>query len=242
MVDSRPELKRPGFFGVEAAADSRRSPFDHHNEALLVKAVSVDAVFIGDSITDWWAVDAFFVGTRGALVNRGIGGDETSFLRRRFDADALQLRPRLIVLKIGVNNTWALDEPWEPSRYVPPNVIEENIVSDIDAMVTAARVQDIDVALCSILPVNMPVNGNTAERNGLIVRVNARLREIAEHHGAVYVDYHAHMVGPDGLTLLPELSDDGLHPHVLGYEIMARVLLDALSSAGIDVIRARPSA
>ena len=193
MDTSRPELMRPGFFGVEAAADARRRPFDYHNEALRAKAVPVDAVFIGDSITDWWAIDAFFSGTEGALINRGIGGDETSFLRRRFDADALQLHPRLIVLKIGVNNTWALDEPWEPSSYLPPNVIEENIISDVEAMITAARVQDIGLALCSILPVNMPLNGNTPERNALIARVNTQLRGMAEHHGAVYVIGRAHV-------------------------------------------------
>jgi lysophospholipase L1-like esterase len=70
-------------------------------------------------------------------------------------------------------------------------------------------------------------------------RANARLRTVAGRHGAVYVDYHRHLAAEDGLTLRPGLADDRLHPHVVGYEIMANVLLDTLSAAGIDVLAAR---
>jgi lysophospholipase L1-like esterase len=38
--------------------------------------------------------------------------------------------------------------------------------------------------------------------------------------------------------LQPGLADDGLHPHVVGYESMASVLLDTLTAAGIDVLTA----
>src|SRR5579883_1180889 len=103
MAMERPALIRPGEFSVEAMADRRRGVFDYHNEALLAAGAPIDAVFIGDSITDMWALDAFFQGSGGFLINRGIGGDRTPFVRRRFAADVLQLKPRLTVLKIGVN-------------------------------------------------------------------------------------------------------------------------------------------
>jgi hypothetical protein len=35
------------------------------------------------------------------------------------------------------------------------------------------------------------------------------------------------------------LADDGLHPHVVGYESMAGVLLDTLTAAGIDLLTSR---
>jgi lysophospholipase L1-like esterase len=238
MQGERPALIRPGQFGVEVAADSRRDVFDYHNEALLARRVPIDAVFIGDSITDMWALDAFFEGTSGSIVNRGIGGDRTPYVRRRFAADVLQLHPRLVVVKIGVNNTWDLDE-WVDDTRRSPGEIEEGIVRDIAAMVTAARVNGIAVALCSILPTDVPFNGNTAVRNGIIVRANKRLRGLAAEQGATYVDYHSHLVGADGLTLRPGLADDGLHPHLMGYEIMARVLLETLAEAGIGVLKPR---
>jgi lysophospholipase L1-like esterase len=76
-------------------------------------------------------------------------------------------------------------------------------------------------------------------RNALIARANARLRTMAGKHGAVYVDYHRLLAAEDGLTLRPGLADDGLHPHVVGYEIIAGVLLETLAAAGIDVLTSR---
>ena len=236
----RPTLIKPGQFGVIAAADSRRGVFDMHNEALLARAAPVDAVFIGDSITDMWALDVYFRGASGGyVVNRGIGGDRTPFVRRRFAADVLQLRPQLAVIKIGVNNTWDLDNWWDPTLIRTPEEIETEIVSDVTEMAATARASGIAVALCSILPTDIPVNGNTTRRNELIARVNERLREVARREGAIYVDYHSHMVGDDGLTLRPGLADDGLHPHSTGYEIMSAMLLDTLHRVGVVALEKR---
>jgi len=241
VATGRPAVLKPGLFGVEAAADNRRGVFDMHNEALLARGVPVDAVFIGDSITDMWALDAYFQGasTRGSVVNRGIGGDRTPFVRRRFASDVLQLRPRLAVVKIGVNNTWDLDIWWDPSLIRAPGDIKDEIVGDVTAMVREARAAGVSVALCSILPTDVPFNGNTAVRNGLIARANDRLRDLARAEDAVYVDYHRYLVSGDGLTLRAGLADDGLHPHSVGYDIMAGVLLDTLAASGHDEITAR---
>jgi lysophospholipase L1-like esterase len=239
MTGERPTIIKPGVFAIQAAADSRRGVFDYHNEALIARGVPIDAVFIGDSITDMWALDVFFQGSTGFIVNRGIGGDRTPFVRRRFDADVIQLQPRLVVIKIGVNNTWDLGIWWDDTLRRTAEEIEAEIVTDSEAMVRAARAAGIAVALCSILPTNVPFNGNTAERNALIARVNQRLRAMAQEQGAVYVNYHQQFVADDGLTLRPGLADDGLHPHVVGYEIMATVLLKTLREAGIDAIGPR---
>ena len=239
MTETRPDLVKPGQFGIAAAADSRRGVFDAHNEVLLAKGIAIDAVFIGDSITDMWAVNAYFQGSQGDVLNRGIGGDRTEFMRRRFEADVLQLHPRLVVMKIGINNFWDLDIWWDPSLIRSPEAIEDDVVNDITAMVEAARKQNIIVALCSILPTDMLFNSNTAIRNAAIVRVNERLKQLAQKQGAIYVDYHRHLVAEDGLTLRPGLAEDGLHPHVLGYDIMASVLLKTLNEADVTVLQAR---
>jgi lysophospholipase L1-like esterase len=65
------------------------------------------------------------------------------------------------------------------------------------------------------------------------------LRAIAQREGAIYVDYHRHLAAEDGLTLRRGLADDGLHPHVLGYQIMARVLLDTLNGAGVELLKGK---
>ncbi len=239
---TRPTLIKPGNFGADVAADTRRGTFDAQNESLLAKHIPVDAVFMGDSITDMWALDAYFRGTQGLLVNRGIGGDVTQFVRRRFEADVVQLRPRVVVLMIGVNNFWDLDTwpSWDASLVRNPQDIEEDIVADISAMVKDALTHNIEVVLCSILPTNIVSSSNNAIRNASIRQVNERLKHLAQElQHVVFVDYHRHFVAEDGLTLRDGLADDGLHPHLVGYDIMAHTLLSELGSAEVFIIQAR---
>lgn len=238
-MEERTTIVRPGQFGQVVPADARRGVFDAHNEQLIGQQVPIAAVFAGDSITESWALDAFFRSESGLIVNRGIGGDSTPYLRGRFAADVVQLMPRLLVLMIGVNNTWDLDNSADASLLRTPPEIEEEIVADIDEMVQAAGVEGITVALCSILPTDIWALAGSVVRNEVIARTNDRLRDLAARRQALYVDYHAHLAGPDGLTLRPGLADDGLHPHLLGYREMARVLLDTLAGAGIDILEAR---
>jgi lysophospholipase L1-like esterase len=234
----RPALTRPGEFSIKAAADSRRGVFDMHNEALLAERLPVGVVFLGDSITDMWALDAFFRSPYGMVINRGIGGDRTEFARRRFDADVLQLQPRLLVMMIGINNCWDMNE-WDPTRRRTAAEVETQVVEDTAAMLAMARAARLPVALCSILPTDMPFDRIAAERNACVQRMNVRLRELAAQHDAPYVDYHSKLVAPDGLTLRDGLADDGLHPHTIGYRIMAETLVTALTGAGIDSLARR---
>jgi lysophospholipase L1-like esterase len=184
-----------------------------------------------------WDIESYFVGTQGRIINRGIGGDRTNFVRRRFEADVLQLHPRLVVIKIGINNFSDIDIWWDASLIRSPQEIEDEIVSDITSMVEVAREQHILVALCSILPTNIPFSTNTPIRNAAIKRVNERLKQLANGREVMYVDYHSHFVADDKLTLRSGLADDGLHPHVVGYDIMANVLLKTLAEAGMMVMK-----
>ena len=230
---------KPGLFGQVVAADARRSVYDAQNEELLMQGVPIDAVFIGDSITEMWVLDAYFRATQGLLVNRGIGGDITSYIRLRFAADVLQLRPRLTVIFAGINNFWDMDNWLNPDLIRTSQAIEDEIVINLTEMVMAARDQQIEVALCSILPTNIPVNSNTGKRNEAIKRVNERLQRMAGEQGATFVDYHRHFIAEDGLTLRDGFADDGLHPRAVGYKLMAATLLASLPPAQRNIIASR---
>ncbi|MFY0542565.1 SGNH/GDSL hydrolase family protein [Brevibacillus sp. H7] len=234
MNHERTEIIRPGFFSIEAAADRRRNEFDYHNEAILHHRVPVDFVFFGDSITHWWDLQTYFGRTGKFIVNRGIGGDTTEFARKRFAADVLQLKPKHLVMKIGINNTWALDE-WRVEDRKTADQIYQEIVQDTEAMLHASMGQGISTILCSLLPTCMDRYAQNHARNLLVVKTNEALKQLAEETGAIYVDYHSRMVETDGVTLRAELADDGLHPHVLGYNIMAEVLRQELCRHGIEI-------
>lgn len=57
------------------------------------------------------------------------------------------------------------------------------------------------------------------------------MQELCAAHGAVYVDYHSAVADQDGLTMQEGLSDDNLHPYVVGYNRMAAVLTPLLENA-----------
>ncbi|MGO4544989.1 GDSL-type esterase/lipase family protein [Paenibacillus sp. 2TAB23] len=235
MTTNRIEIVKPGFFATAAAADSRRGEFDIGNEILIAHKVPVDFVFIGDSITHMWELHTYFGRSGLFIVNRGIGGDISSHLLRRFEADVIQLKPKHVVIKIGVNNFWALDG-WTAQDRKPADQIISGLVSDIREMVKSAMANGITPIICSILPTNMPQSGNNDIRNASIVTVNQQLQEVADMEKAVYVDYHSLMTTEDGLRLRSELADDGLHPHLLGYDIMAQALIQTLEKNGIRMM------
>ncbi|WP_235848381.1 GDSL-type esterase/lipase family protein [Litchfieldia alkalitelluris] len=201
---------------------------------LIRHEAPVDFVFIGDSITDMWDIETYFGGNNRRLVNRGIGGDMTPFVRRRFAADVVQLKPTYAVIKIGINNTWALDE-WQPQNRKPAKQIHDEILNDIKDMVIQAKDAGIVPIIGSLLPTRIDTNKQTNERNELVLEINCSLKELTLIEDGIYIDYHSSMVEEDGKTLLPGLANDGLHPHVVGYDIMADVLRSELSKHGIQI-------
>lgn len=234
MTTQREPIVKPGFFAEFSAADSRRGEFDLGNEVLLAHKVPVDFVFIGDSITHMWELNAYFGRGGRFVVNRGIGGDISSHVLRRFEADVIQLKPKVVVIKIGVNNFWALDGAISEHRKTAEQIIPA-LVADIQEMVVQAKANGIIPVICSILPTNMPHSGNNTIRNSSICQVNEQLQQVAIEQEAIYADYHARMIAPEGNALRDGLADDGLHPHVLGYDIMADVLREELGRKGIEI-------
>ncbi|MCL7747680.1 GDSL-type esterase/lipase family protein [Halalkalibacter alkaliphilus] len=230
----RPDMIKPGVFGGVVPADTRRNVFDYQNEVLIHHKVSIDFVFIGDSITDRWEIETYFGGNNRRLVNRGIGGDMTQFLRRRFVADVVQLNPKYVVIQIGINNTWPLDE-WEPENRKEPEQIHNEVFEDIKAIVSEAKEVGIIPIVCSLLPTCIETNRQTEKRNELVIAINQTYKNLADEEGIIYVDYHTAMIDESGKTLQRELANDGIHPHVCGYDIMAHVLRSELSKHGISI-------
>jgi lysophospholipase L1-like esterase len=235
MVNRKDTIK-PGMFSVQVAADNRRVEFDYHNEVIVTNEVPVDFVFIGDSITHIWELNAYF-GRKGRLIlNRGIGGDTPYYIKKRFEADVLQLKPRHAVFKAGINETWTLDSKDLGDSFSEVyNGIKLKIIDNIREIAQMCRCAGQKLILCSILPTFGQVTYYERTRNDLVIEVNNGIRKLCEEYSLIYVDYHSKMVETDSKTLRKELSDDGCHPHVMGYNIMANVLQDTIIKNGIEI-------
>ena len=206
---------RPPQFGT--AADNYRMLRNFRNETIVTKQWPVDVVFTGDSVTHLWEIQGYFR-RFGYIVNSGISGDVAQVLARRLAADVVQLKPKVCVVLIGINNTLCLDEAG--NTQTPDDICRlfaDSYVSILDQLKAAS----IRPVVCAVTPVHGEFAGH--DRNALVRRMNGILRELCSRYGVPYADYYTALAGEDG-AMRRELSWDGLHPHVIGYDRMAAVL------------------
>lgn len=172
-------------------------------------------VFIGDSMIAAWTGEPF---NNPHFVNRGIGFQTTSRILVRFRQDAINLKPKLILMLAGIND-------------IGEGISLDDVESNIASMSELARVHNIQMVLCSVLPIN---DSGRSSDNSFIKRtmitspekiraLNGWIKSYADANGIAYLDYYSEMVDTDGL-LKPELSNDGLHPNAAGYSVMTQLL------------------
>ena len=177
-------------------------------------------VFMGDSITELWSVvhPSFF--SEKSYVNRGIGGQTSPQMLVRFRADVIALNPSVVVLLAGANDI---------AQNTGPSTLEM-IANNIISMVELAKANHIKVILCSILPAIDFYWRQGLEPAGKIVTLNKMIREHADSHEIVYLDYYSAMVDEQkGFKSM--YSEDGVHPNKAGYEVMVPLAHEAIRLA-----------
>lgn len=236
MLETEEGYMRLEYFTENVAADTRRKEFDIKNHSLIYKGLKPDFLFIGDSITHYWELEAYFCGNGKLLVNRGIGGDTTTYLEKRFFVDALQLRPKYCILGIGINDSIELEgDYWKRLAPAPYDMVLERARMNISKVIQQAENSETVLILTSLLPVSIPVSLNEASRKRYICDMNGWLRKEAEKRGLLYVDYYHRMTVSGSDELTDGITYDGLHPNALGYEIMTGVIKDTFKRNNIII-------
>lgn len=171
------------------------------NDGLKARAAQgdVDVLFLGDSITEMWdrsAWDSRFGKYRAA--NFGIGGDHTGNVLWRLKNDGMdKLRPKVVVLLIGVNNFGLCNE--QP----------EQVTSGVKAVVAELRTlyPDARILLNGILP-----NGESAndERRAKAKAVNREIAALDDGRHVFFRDYGTRFLQPNG-DIAKETMPDFLH-------------------------------
>ena len=186
------------------------------NERIIASGDYPEVVFMGNSITELWAIyhPEFFSSNN--YCGRGISGQTSAQMLVRFTADVVNLHPKAVVIMAGTNDV-AHNEYWvEPERVV------ENIV----AMCDLALAHDIVPIISSIPPCSEFVWRKEIENVGqTIVEINRVLKTYAEENGLVYVDYHS-ALADENLGFPKTLSEDGCHPDT--YFTMEDLVLKAI--------------
>jgi lysophospholipase L1-like esterase len=182
-------------------------------------------VLMGDSITDnlhnAQRFGPFFPGK--PYFNRGISGQVTAQMLLRFYPDVVALQPKAVVIFGGTNDIGGNIGP----------VSLESTENNIASMADIARANGIKVILASVTPVcdipNRPpmTPGRPPET---ILKLNSWIQDYARRNNFVFLDYFSATVDDKGF-FRTELTEDGLHPTIKGYEIMNPLAEKAITQA-----------
>jgi len=188
-------------------------------------------VMMGDSITDLWDGLQALSAPGLNLVNRGIGGQNTSQMLLRFEDDVAALNPAAVVILGGTNDLRAY--VGDPAT-VGASALQR-ISRNLTAMADIAQGRGFKVILATLPPVGCD-REKVSRDAGAIRAVNAWIRAFAAHRGYPLADYHTALADESGL--LPEgLSPDGIHPNAAGYAAMQPRLAEALGAAGFQLVK-----
>jgi lysophospholipase L1-like esterase len=198
-----------------------------HEEVLARnKIFKPDVVIFGDSIIHYWGGEPVAPIARGArawtnsfaglkVTNLGFGWDRTENVLWRIDHGELSgIKPKVIVIKIGTNNTAVHDRA-------------EDIAAGIMAVCAAAHKQqpNAKILLLALLPrpdEKTPRPTATEKVNALLPALSAKIPWLT------YCDFGEAFRNADG-TVSEKLFCDGVHPNAAGYDILERKIREQLN-------------
>ena len=227
------EVLKPGLFGKNVAADRMRDVYNEYNEQLIRLEIRPDLVLLGDSVTERWAAERYLAPWGLSVVNRGIGGDTTEYMKQRLEADVLQLAPRAALLCGGINDMMtAQDDLWWQKPGRDEKTVTGEICANLEAMAGCCAGAGIlpvrgTVHLCDLCA---PWDNGKSDR--ILREENRFLRALAGENGWPLADFEA-LFSEDGEKRIRGYSVDGVHPDWRGYLLMRDELIRCLRECGI---------
>jgi lysophospholipase L1-like esterase len=153
------------------------------------------------------------------FYNRGISGNRVSDLAARWQGDTLDLKPDVLSILVGVNDTGSVVYQREP--VVTIEKYEEGYKALLDQ--TIAKNPDIILVLCE--PFILSV-GRVKEKWELyhpdLVKRQSVVRKLASRYNTVFVGFQEVFDSACKKAPADYWIWDGVHPTVAGHELMAR--------------------
>ena len=204
---------------AQTKSNSRRTWAQYERYELANDALKQSplVVFMGNSITDFWAkmMPDFFDGNN--YIGRGISGQTTQQMLSRFRQDVVAINPKVVVILAGINDIAQNNG----------EISNANILQNIAAMCDIAKANNIIPVLCSILPCDYFSWKPDLKPAPIVKEMNDLICSYAKSKGYVYVDYYTKMATPEG-ALKSEYTKDRCHPTREGYEVMQPIVQKVL--------------
>lgn len=177
-------------------------------------------VFMGNSITEGWVNTHPDFFKNNGYIGRGIGGQTSYQFLVRFREDVINLSPALVVINAATN-----DIAENTGTYH-----EDRTFGNIVSMVKLAKANHIKVILTTTLPAaGFGWNPSIKDAPQKIASLNARLKAYAKANKIPFVDYYSSMVSGNNKALNPVYTKDGVHPNSEGYDVMEKLIQQAIN-------------
>jgi lysophospholipase L1-like esterase len=170
-----------------------------------------------------------------AFINRGQGGNQVSDLRQRWQADAIEVKPDVLTVLVGINDVWTAMKQTGGGK-----VALAEYEADYRFILKASRQANPDLRIVLLDPFILPVQSprpNASEgpelyaaRRAETDKCRAVVAKLAKEFDAVHLktqdvfDAAAQQIAPERLLW------DGIHPTPLGHELVARHWLKQVSA------------
>lgn len=213
-----------------------RRRFENHRERYDVNnRITPDdlVLFIGDSVTDTGrdrsdprALGDGYVSRAAAelakngvtrVLNRGISGNRVVDLRARWAEDCIDLRPTVLSILVGINDTWRRYDSDDPTSTDAFETVYRGILT---------QVRDrLDTRLVLMEPFLIPVREEQESwREDLDPKIDV-VHRLADEFGATLVRTDELLGRAASNTPPAELADDGVHPTPHGHSLIASAWL-----------------
>ena len=156
-------------------------------DILQGKSEKPKVVFMGNSITDHWAKQRPEFFTMHDFAGRGISGQTSSEMLVRFQADVIDLHPKVVVILSGINDIAKNNG----------DISEEHILQNIISMCSLAKMHKIRPVICSLTPCKQFTWRKELEPADSIISLNNRLQAYAKQNKIMYVDYWSSLAADD---------------------------------------------
>ncbi len=149
------------------------------------------------------------------IYNRGVSGNRIQELVRRWEQDALRLRPDLISILIGVNDTWNY-------LYLGLGSSPDGFCQVYRQLLENTREKLPMTALVLCEPFVLLTGEVTDEWEEDISSRQSCVKELAKEFGAIFVPFQSALdkAVAEGVPA-GQLLDDGVHPTQRGHRVLA---------------------
>ena len=154
------------------------------------------------------------------FINRGISGNRVKDLVARWDADCINLKPNIVTILIGINDTWRRYDSNDPTSTVV-------FQADYRELLTRIR-SELDAQIILMDPFVLPAPPDRRTwREDLNPRIDG-VRELAREFGAQYIPLDGIFAAAAMKAPCTVWCGDGVHPTQAGHALIANSWLDVV--------------